>query len=189
MPVLTGSGKGFACAVLLVATLSGCASGATSGPQSLAPHHTPPTASIAVPTAGPGTPPLLAGQATQLAAATSVVKRYYSVLNNLHDDMNAEGWSAIFTPKCPCQIQARSVRYARSRGERYIDRVHVLKYTPSVDGPGVADVLVLFNAAKGGMVGPNNQTLSYAAPAQRVHRDFLLVHVEGRWLIARITAV
>ena len=79
--------------------------------------------------------------------------------------------------------------YARSRCERYIDRVHVLKYTPSVDGPGVADVLVLFNAAKGGMVGPNNQTLSYAAPAQRVHRDFLLVHVEGRWLIARITAV
>lgn len=189
MPVLTGSGKGFACAVLLVAALSGCASGPTSGPQSLAPHHPPPTVSIAVPTAGPGTPPLPAGQAAQLAAATSVVKRYFAVLNNMHDDMNAEGWSAIFTPKCPCQVQAASVRDARRRGEHFIDRDHVLKYTPSVDAPGIADVLVLFNAAKGGLVGPNDQTLSYAPPAKRLHRDFLLVHAGGRWLIARITAV
>jgi hypothetical protein len=111
------------------------------------------------------------------------------VLNGLHRDMDPAGFANIFTHHCPCQEQVRAVRSAKSKGERYVDHVDIVKLTTNLDAPGYADVLAAFDARVGGLVGRHNHRVTYAAPQRGLHRDFQLVKRGHRWLIYRIVVV
>lgn len=168
--------------------VAGCGAGSSAAPHTLPPLSISPSAAPSVTAASPSTP-ATTGKKAELAAATAVVRRYYAVLNDLHKSMNADDFATLFTRTCPCQQQVRAVRLAKAKGEHYIDQVHLIKMTPSVDGPNSADVLVLFNARVGGLVDRHNRQLTSAPAARNVHRDFALAKRGGRWLISRLEVV
>jgi hypothetical protein len=160
-----------------VITVAGCGGG-TSLPHSLPPLHS------AIPPTSPEP-----SSNTKATSPANVVRRYYAALNNLHVRMDPASFGRLFSPGCPCQAQVRAVLRAQRKGLHYIDRVHLIKLTTTHDSQRVADVLVSFNAAVGGLVVSTGRHVTSAPPALDVHRDFVLLRDHGRWKIERIEVV
>jgi hypothetical protein len=100
--------------------------------------------------------------------------------------MDASELSSLMTPDCPCQVQARSVRHEASLHRRYVGTDHINALRPNVDGRNVGDVVVDFNAGRGGLMAASGRPISSTPSALHLNRDFVLRRFDGRWLIARI---
>lgn len=122
------------------------------------------------------------------AQLTSTIERYFGVLDQLQVRMDAVALSRLFTRSCPCQQQARAIRAAAARGERYVEAVRINAIRPNLDGPANADVLADYTLIRAERVDAAGHQLGRTRP-HRVWWDFRLVRHGRRWLIARIDAV
>lgn len=162
-------------------TLSGC--GAGPGQRATALPAIQPAASTGLARSTPPRPPVAAGDRL---AVERVVRRYYRIVDHLREDMDAAGLAAIMTPSCGCRALPRAVRRAIARRQRFFGTAHLLDLAPSIDGPRLADVLVAFNATRGGLVDQAGQVVASAPGVRQQRRDFVLIRQAGTWLIDRI---
>ena len=164
--------------VACLGVLSGCSSGG-SAPRTLPPLSTTPAAvTSTAPTS----------KAAELAAVKAVVRRYYSLINELHRSMDAEKLGSLMTPSCSCREQVDAIRQAASKGQRYIDTVRLVSLTPAIETPTQADVLVQYNALRGGLVSASGRTITSTRPQEGLKRFFVLQLIGDQWLIAGIRA-
>jgi hypothetical protein len=124
-----------------------------------------------------------------LPAATAVVRRYYSLLDGLRRQMRAAPLAGLMTADCPCRAQVRAVRAAIGRGERYTDRVRVIRLVPHLDRADLVDVFVTLDVRRGGLLDPSGRRSTPMTTARDLHRELLLRRIGGHWLIARVIAV
>jgi hypothetical protein len=129
------------------------------------------------------------GSATALAAARGVVRRYYAALDGLRRRMRVAPLARLMTADCPCRAQLRAVRSAMSRGDRYTDRVRVLRLVAHLDRPDLVDVVVTLDVTRAGLVGPEGRRRQPVTAAHNLHRELLLRSTGGTWQIAQVIAV
>lgn len=182
LPVFVGARRLFVtglAGLLLGASAVAC-SGSGDRPRTLPPLSTTPAASAST---APST------QQDELAAATAVVRRYFAVVNALSRDMNAEALAQLMTPDCTCRQQVAAVRLAAERQEHYIDKATGLNLTASADGRTIVEVLVQYDASRGGLASASGKLISSSPPVRGVKRLFRLRFVNRTWLIYSIQAV
>jgi hypothetical protein len=160
----------------------GCG-GARIHPHTLSPVGAVPAVT---PTATDSRPPPLSPRQQERTAVVAAVRRYYTITNRLHREMDASALAALFTASCACQAQVVAVRTAARQKEHYIDHAHLNRLVPTLHGSRQADVLVDLNAARGGLVTSAGRVVTSAPPARHVERVFRLERVHARWLIYRI---
>jgi hypothetical protein len=179
---VAGRHRGLGVGLLLAGmiALSACG-GSGSAPRALPALSTTPAAdaSTAPPTS----------RAAELAAVKAVVRRYYALLNRLHIDMNADGFAELMTEDCLCQQQVDAIRNAVARHEHYIDAVKLVSLTAALESRSRADVLVQYNARRGGLVEASGRQVTSTPAKAGLKRFFVLVLKENRWLISEIRAV
>lgn len=145
---------------------------------------------VALPSLSPSTSPSASPSATSTAdtaaAAVGVVRAYYAIVNNLHRRMDAAALSALMTKSCTCQQQVRAVAEAAAKGEHYIDRARLVSVTPAVNSPTSVDVLVEYNASRGGLVDASGHQVTSAYAKDGIKRLFHVREIGGRWLIVEI---
>lgn len=157
--------------------VSGCSS---SGSKPVSLPSISPSATSASPSPTP--------TAAELAAATAVVKRYYMVLNDLHNDMDAAAFAVLMTASCTCQQQVQAIREAAAKRERYVDHVRLVSMTPTIDSATTADVLVQYDSTRAGLVDAQGNAITSSPPKSGIKRVFHLQLMGGHWLISEIDA-
>jgi hypothetical protein len=163
----------------LLASLSGC-SGGGSAPRTLPPLSTTPAAET---TSSPPT-----SKAAELAAVKAVVRRYYALINDLHDRMDPAPLAQLMTASCTCRQQLEAVRSAARKGQHYIDTVRLVSLTAALETRSQADVLVQYRALRGGLVTADGRPVTSTKPRAGIKRFFVLQKIGGTWLIAEIRA-
>jgi hypothetical protein len=195
VPVSTGSvvaTAAAAAAATAVLGVAGCANPAPAGPRSLPALPALRAATGASPgAAGSSSPAPPAGlpagsRIAERAAATAVVRHYYAIANHLPHHMDYRALAAIFTPGCFCRVQVRAVRSAASHGEHYIGWATLNSVVTTIDGPGLADVLVDLNVSRGGLVTSGGRPVTAVPPKRHLKRVFRLEHAGRGWLISAI---
>jgi len=134
------------------------------------------------PTASPSTTPTPG----DLAAATQVVREYYALLNGLSRTMDSRGLAALMAVDCPCRQQVTAIENARSKSERYVDRVHLVSVTAVRDTSTQVSVLVQYDAAPGGLIDATGRPVTTSPARKGVKRLFRIALRTGRWLIVNI---
>lgn len=163
----------------LAAGLAGataCAHPAEPGARPLA----GPRAIVVAPSEAPGDP-----RRAQLAV-TQVARRYYAALDDLRNRMDPLPLSHLLAPDCPCRRQLGAIRAAARRGERYTDRIRVRSVIPHRDGPAVADAVVTFDVAHGGLADHAGHRLGHTVSVRGLRRELVFGLVGERWLIERV---
>lgn len=122
----------------------------------------------------------------ELAAAEAVVRRYFQVLNQLPNKMDAGSLGALLTPGCGCQKQVRSTRFYARRGGRYVQRGRIKSIGGRIESPSAAQVLVRFSATAGGVRMPDGRIVNRTPAIPDATDIFFLTSSEGRWRIAQI---
>jgi hypothetical protein len=174
---------------LVCAALTVAACGSRSG---AAPHALPRIPSeIASSAAGPdpaSPPPPDRGLSPRRAAAV-VVRRYFTESNQLRHHMAAGVLARLFTSECPCLAQARAVRRASLRGQRFFGTTTLSALRASPAGPGRFSVLADYDVSRSGVLNHAGQEILTRPPRRHVRWDFLLRRRAGRWRIYRIVDV
>src|SRR3954447_704771 len=138
-----GLGIGLVAVVVVacLAVLTGCSSGG-SAPRTLPPLSTTPAAvtSTAPPTS----------KAAELAAVKAVVRRYYTLINQLQQSMNADAIAELSTPQCPCRSFVAAIRKTASQGQRYFGHIKIISLSADKDGPDYAEALATYDSSAGG---------------------------------------
>lgn len=174
MPLLAGS--------LAAPILCGCSDGTSSAGATLPPI----TSSTVTPTTPTTSPP---SRAQEIAAATAVVRRYFTVLNHVARPGSDARLAALETTACFCRRQVRSIKQVTKRGQHYVAPVRILGLRAVFFSPRQVTVLVTFDAGRSGIVARNGRFLR-STPAQNdVHQHFGLVANEDGWLISSIQLV
>jgi hypothetical protein len=166
-------------AAACLALLAACGGGG-SAPRTLPRLSTTPAA---VTSTAP-----LAGKAAELAAVKAVVRRYYALLNALHKRMDPAPFAALMTSHCVCRAQVNAIREARDRNQHYIDTVRLVSLTAAMETDSRADVLVQYDARRGGLVDAAGRDVTSTRASAGVKRFFILEKTDGHWLIAEIRA-
>jgi hypothetical protein len=188
--------------ILALTTVSASAAacgGGSSGPATLpaleSAAATPsPTASAASPTAPPSpttsapTPPRNTRKA-ELAAATAVVRRYYSLLNAPTRASTANSLAALITSTCKCQEVVQSLRSAIRHREHYVGTGRLRAVRPRLNASTQAQVLVEFDSTAGGLVRSDGSFLVRTRAQRDVAESLSLVRQNAHWRIGLITLV
>lgn len=132
--------------------------------------------------------PSATSSATDLEAATSVVRAYYALLNQLVTTMDPRGIASLMTGACPCRQQLTAISEAQAKQEHYIDHVDLVSLTPVRDTPIEVSVLVEYNAGRGGLVDAHGRTVTTSKARNGVKRLFRVTREADRWLIADIAS-
>jgi hypothetical protein len=162
-----------------IVLLSACSSSGST-PRTLPRLSTTPAAATS---AAPPT-----SKAAELAAVKAVVRRYYALLNALHERMDPAPFAALMTPDCVCRAQVNAIREARDRNQHYIDTVRLVSLTAAMETDSRADALVQYDARRGGLVDSAGRHVTSTRALAGVKRFFILEKVNGHWLISEIRA-
>jgi hypothetical protein len=184
MSVMPGARQSYllAGAALTVLGLAGCSSSSDSDPTSL--PTLSPSASAASPT--PSVSPSGTGKKAELAAATAVVKQYYSLLNRLSTKMDADGFAAITAPRCSCRGFVRDIRLTAAKGQTYFGVDHLEAVKPVYVDPTTVQVLVRYSSAGGGIKSASGTVIHHGEPTHHASLNFQLSEQHSRWLIYEI---
>jgi hypothetical protein len=155
--------------VLLLAACSGSAPQATKLPALTSTPSGPSSAS--------------ADPNTELAAATAVVRRYYALLNGATTVANADALASLMTPSCKCRAVATSTSEVARRGQQYFGTTRVLALRASIDGAGIASVLVTYDYSASGIRDSNGAIVQRFPGRKGATVNFELVKQRERWLI------
>jgi hypothetical protein len=188
---MTGSGRiaaGMALAVAALVSMTACGSDSSSGPGTLPPLSAPPSTSPSLASPAPSTS-AAGGKKAELAAATAVVRRYFAVVNELHEVMDAKSLAAIFASSCPCQQQVRAIKSAGAEGQHFVDHATINALRTNRDGLNLADVLADFNSSAGGLVNSHGHHVTSTKAKKHVRWVFDLRRFGSRWLITSIEAI
>jgi hypothetical protein len=186
---------------VILAIAAGLTSAAACGGGSSGPATLPAlSSSVATPTpaataASPVTPPSPATSPTpstrrsELAAATTVVRRYYALVARVSRHMNAAPIAALMTPTCACQKFPDQISQLRAKQEHFFGSARVLAYRPHAEGRRTVSVLVAYNAGSGGIANRHDRVLATSKPLHDATLNYTLQHVGARWLIAKVTVL
>lgn len=158
--------------------LAACSSDGGSAPRTLPPLSTTPAAVTS--TAPPTT------KAADLAAATAVVRRYFTLKNGLRQNMNAVALDRLETSDCPCRRFLNSVRQIAAKHERYFGRAVSLHLTPAADSDALVEVLASYDTTAGGIADAKGHILTQGKAHRGVVAMFYVKRVRDRWLISDI---
>jgi hypothetical protein len=194
-PVLTGSGRNLRRAVLAFAALlsvAACAGNNPSGPHSLPALTLKAPVSLPGPlqtSAGPAAPAVEGPRKAELATAAAVVRRYYALFNAPTTFQTARAIQGLVEHSCPCLAVAKAFRKAAGLGEHFVGTGRLLAVRPTFDSRSLVDVVVSYDATRGGLVGPLGNYLSHVATQHDVTQQLWLVRAADRWRIERVLAV
>jgi hypothetical protein len=160
------------CALAAMA-VAGCSSGG-SKPVSL-PSLTPSTSASPTPSATSTT--------TELSAVSTVVRRYFALINGPTTEAAATELFSIMTAPCKCRRVASSVRDAAKRGQSYFGMATITSFVPTIDAASAADVLVDYDSTASGLRDSKGHVLHRDPPMKGMSADFRLVRVDGVWRI------
>jgi hypothetical protein len=163
-----------------LALLAACGGGG-SAPQTLPRLSTTPAAETS-------TAPL-AGEAAELAAATTTVRMYFELKNRLPQDMDARSIAQITTPTCACREIVRTVRALRERHQHYFGAARVRGMTPAADSSTLVEVLVTYDSTAGGTADSHNRTIYRGQAHRDVTQMFYVREIDGHWLIDQIRLI
>lgn len=169
-------------AVVAMLAAAGCLAGCSTGPGK------PTTLPTLTPTTGAATP-TPSPTASDLEAATNVVRRYYALLNAPTTAANADALSRLMTSTCKCQEVVEVTRAAVRKHERFFGRNQVVKLTPSRDGSAAAEVLVTYNYTRSGLLDANGRVVSQSTGRRGTTQVFRLLQSPRGWLITAIERV
>ena len=170
-------------AALTLALIAGAGCGGTRSPEARGlPELRPALASRS---AGPAD----TGSDAALAAARTVVRRYYTALDGLRRRMQPGPLARLLTADCPCRAQVRAIRTASRRGARYTDHVHVIRLVAHLDRPDLVDVVVSLDVSRAGLVDAGGNRPRSTTTVRNLHRELLLRRIGDRWLIDRVIEV
>src|SRR3954447_22403483 len=134
-------GRGVALACALAAILAaGCGSG--DKPVALPSLTSSSTASAS---------PSPTGSATELAAVSAVVRRYYQLLNVATSTQQANELAALMVPSCHCREVVDAIRAAVAKRQHFFGQNKVVSVVPNLDGPRSADVLLTYDFTRSGV--------------------------------------
>jgi hypothetical protein len=164
--------------------LAGCG-GSSSGPHSLPPLSATPTAT----TSASPSPTATDSKQAELAAATAVVRRYYALLNNLSNRTDITSFTAIETAECSCRNFLQSLRMLQGRREHYFGTEHITALRAVVDDPITAEVLISYDATKGGIASDAGKVVSTVPPIKGAALNYRLTSQGGQWRIFRVDLI
>jgi uncharacterized lipoprotein YmbA len=170
-----------AAATIAALSLVACGS-SSSAPKSL--PQLPNT--TATPPASPSPTPTTLSKKAELAAATAVVKRYYSLLNAATTVHNASLIEDLMVKDCSCRRVAHSTSSVARQHKHYYGRTTVTALKPTLDGPGVADVLVRYDFTDTGIKTNSGRTLTHVDGRVDNQIDVRLALVNSQWLISEL---
>lgn len=127
--------------------------------------------------------------ATDLEAATTVVREYYSLLNDATTGANADALSKLMTPTCKCQDVARSTREVASKHERYFGKTTLRNLRATSDGSTLIEVLVNYDYERSGIADAQGRAIKSFPARHGASADFSVVKSANRWLISAIVYV
>lgn len=170
-----GLGIGLLTAGMVV--LSACSNGG-SAPQTLPRLSTTPAAesSTAPPTS----------KAAELAAASSVVKQYFKLKNQLASNMSTVPFRKIETADCPCRRFLGSISDVAQSNQHYFGRVLSLHLTPAADSEDLVEVLAGYDTTAGGIAGRDGRVLSRGEARRGVLAMFYVRKTSNGWQIYNI---
>lgn len=137
-------------------------------------------------TPSPSTTPTAA---SDLEAATQVVRKYYSLLNAATTSANADALAALMTASCKCREVAQSTREVAAKHQHYFGEILLTSVLPSINGKAAADVLVHYDYTASGVADADGQVVRSSPGRKGIGVDFRLVREKSDWLIAEILTV
>jgi hypothetical protein len=168
----------------LLAGASACGGGG-SAPQAL-----PPLTSSASPAPSPtGSAPGTTSKQAELAAATAVVRRYYALLGTVTTSADPDAFASLMTGNCECRKFVNALRAVNRKNEHYFGTAHIRAIRPVADGPSLVQVLVSYDASKGGIARQNGTVVARSHALRAAALDYRLVRHDERWLIADVAVV
>jgi hypothetical protein len=125
----------------------------------------------------------------QLAAAGSVVRRYYGLLNAPTSASSANSLEAIMLPTCKCREIVSSLRSAVQNQEHYVGSGHLTALRPVFDSPTQTEVLVTFDATSGGLVREDGTYVHRTAPQRGVTENVFVLWRAHRWMVREVDLI
>src|SRR4051812_18826672 len=141
------------------------------------------------PSSSPSASPSPTGTATELAAVSAVVHRYFELINGSTTTAAANELFAIMTANCSCRRAARSMRDAAQAHETYFGTTKLTSFVPNLDGSAAADVLVDYDYSRAGLKNSRGKVINVAAARRHVSLDFRLIKLNNMWLISDVQIV
>ena len=126
--------------------------------------------------------------AQELAAATAVVRRYYSLLANVNHVPPAE-FARLMTAGCQCRTFVKQLRVTRMRHEHFLGSADHFAYRPSLDTATRAEVLVSYDATAGRIVNASGHTVSQTPRLRRAALNYFVDFSHMGWRIAHVDVV